>query len=493
MLMNNRTCLKRIWILPLVVVLVLAAENGHPAKKKDKDKKNKQVFAMTETELQSQVMSFADRYASIMATASGSYDNQSPPPPQRRIVRSNVIYSVAAAFTIAAESDPDAALLDMVVMVTLGRMIFEEHWLKEFGSPVKPIVDGFQQAEEDIWQITEQVLSPEQQKELYAVIKEWRQDNPKLYFFSYIRFSDFAADRRRSKSAKTQKAKGLFKSVESATQQVEEVRLLAERGMFLGTRLPLLTGAFADLWISQLTANPEVGKVLGDFHQFSEISRRMADVAEKLPDQIAKERHLTIQQATESISDLTAKTLDQVADRVANERRETISQFIYELSQERRNTIQDFLSQEKLLRGMMTDLKQTIVAGNELLTSATTLTERLNLQASVAGDGVPSKPFDIRDYRATLTEASTVIQQLDGLVKSVEQLMVSPGWANSLPRIIEAIEQIEAKGGRWITYSFLLGVALVLIFLVGAVVAMLVYRHVSQRIGGIKDHEANAS
>ncbi len=241
------------------------------------------------------------------------------------IVRSNVVYSIAAAFTIAAESDPDAALLDMVVMVTLGRMIFEEQWLKEFGSQVKPIVTGFQKAEEDIWQIAEQVLIPKQQIELYTIIKDWRQDNPGLYFFSYVRFSDFAADRRRTKLSKTLKTKGLFKSVESATQQVEEVRLLAERGMFLGTRLPLLAVAFADLWISQLTANPDVNKILADIHQFSEVSRRLADVAEKLPDQIAKERNLTIQQATESISELTSKTLDEVSGRVPMNVRKQLS------------------------------------------------------------------------------------------------------------------------------------------------------------------------
>ncbi len=130
----------------------------------------------------------------------------------------------------------------------------------------------------------------------------------------------------------------------------------------------------------------------------------------------------------------------------------------------------------------MTDLRQTLVAGNELLTSAKILTERLNLSASEASNGVTSKPFDIKDYQATLTDASTVIKQLDGLVKTVEQLMISPGWENSLPRIIEAIEQVEAKGGRWVTYSFLLGIALILIFLVGSVAAMLAYRYFSQRM-----------
>ena len=42
---------------------------------------------------------------------------------------------------------------------------------------------------------------------------------------------------------------GLFGTVRQVTEQVEETRMLAERGIFLGTRLPLLTGisAFAHI------------------------------------------------------------------------------------------------------------------------------------------------------------------------------------------------------------------------------------------------------
>ena len=99
----------------------------------------------------------------------------------------------------------------------------------------------------------------------------------------------------------------------------------------------------------------------------------------------------------------------------------------------------------------------------------------------------PSEPFDIKDYQATLVEASNVIGQADVLVKTVDQLMLSPGWEKGLPRIIEAMEQAAAKGEKWVTYAFLLGIVLILFLLMGAVVAMLTYRFAAQRLFGARN------
>jgi hypothetical protein len=360
MFLNSRLSFKSLLIFQVVVILALATGTGHTATKKEKDKKKKEAYVMTEAELQSQVMSFADRFASIIVAAFNVYDAQSPPPEHRRIVRGSTVYAMAAAVTIAAEADPDVALLDMVTMVVLGRMVFEEHWRKKFGKQVDPILKGFQKAETDIWQITAKVLTPEQQKELRALIRQWHRDNPEVTFFAYVRFSDFASERRKSKLSKT-KAKGIFKTVKSATRQVEEARLLAERGMYLGTRLPMMIGVFADVWLSTVFINPEVNKITADLHQFSDISGRLADLVEKLPNHITGEREAAVKQVMEEMDTFSQVTLDRLMEKVA-------------------------------------------------------------------------------------------------------------------------IEQVEAKGGRWVTYSFLLGIALILIFLVGAVVAMLAYRYVSQRM-----------
>ena len=71
---------------------------------------------MTEAELQLDLMSYADRYASVAAQAIDDVERMGPPPETRRAILGDLVYSTAAAFTIAAEPDPQLALLDLVVL-----------------------------------------------------------------------------------------------------------------------------------------------------------------------------------------------------------------------------------------------------------------------------------------------------------------------------------------------------------------------------------------
>jgi predicted DNA-binding ribbon-helix-helix protein len=399
------------------------------------------------------------------------------------------VYSVADAFTIAAGPNPATAFLDMVVMVTLGRMVFEEHYAKKYGSEVAPLIKGFQTAERDIWQIADRVLTKQQQKELIVMIRDWRRKHSDVVIFSLVRFSDFEEGRGISDASGTKSTGGLFQSVAKATEQVEEMRLLAERGMYLGTRMPLMTGAFADVWLSQWSANPDVNRILTDLHQLSEVSKRLADIGEKLPDNITAEREAAVKQVmqeTDRVSQITLErimqkvakereaTVDQLVDRLAKERENAINQLVEQIASQRRSTIEDFLAEEKRMRGLLTDLKETLTAGNDVLTVTNTLVERLNL----GGATTPSEPFDIKDYQATLGEASNVIRQLKGLVETVDKT----GWEQSLPQVIKVIEQLEKGGEKWVAYTVIRGVVLIIIFLIGAVFAMLAYRYFSQRI-----------
>ena len=145
------------------------------------------------------------------------------------------------------------------------------------------------------------MLTSEQRGELRQLILLWRKNNPDKVVYNYLRFSDFAAQRRNSTLVKKVQAGGLFKTVQEVTQQVEETRMLAERGIFLGTRLPLLTGNFAEVWMSQLLVSPETSKILADVHTFSTVSERLAKVAEQLPNQIMKD-----------VSKLQKQTVNQV-------------------------------------------------------------------------------------------------------------------------------------------------------------------------------------
>lgn len=472
--MDSNNSFKRFLIPPVVGLIFLVVGMGYGATK-NKDKNN-ETYVMTEAELQSQIMSFADRFSAIIVTALEEYEDLSPSSYNRRAVLVHTVYPIATAYTIAVESDPAVALLDMVVMVTLGRMIYETVGVKDLGKDVEPIIKGFRKAENDIWGIAKQVLTPDEQKELYDLIHQWTQKHPEVLGFSHIRFKNFASERRQSKLARGEKPTGLFKSVKKASQEAEEIRLLAERGMFLATRLPLMTGLFADTWASRLTANPDINQTLNDLHTFSSVAERLASSTDNLSKEITAQRKATVDQVMAEVSKLREETIDQVMKRVSIEREAAIDQFIDRFAKERKQTIDDLLAEEERIKALIAELRQTLAVGNELVTSSNTLVARLGFEE---GD-TSSEPFDIKEYQTTLTEASKMIQQADGLIKTVDQLMLSPGWENSLPRIIEALDSAEKEASEWATHAFLLGMGLIAAFFL----ALLVYRYASERLLG---------
>ncbi len=469
-------CLALLWLFTFTGVVPAA-----PKKSVSEDS-----ATINEAELQSQVMAFADRFIPLIVSGITPYRGQAPPPEEYKRVYSLTTYSFSSAFTIAAQPSPVGALLDMVAMVTLGRIIFEQDLLVEYGPGLEPVVAAFRKAENDIWQVAAEVLNADQLGKLRSLIHQWRLNHPDTFFFPSVRFSDFSAFRG-NLGEKT--SGGLFKSVENATQQVEEIRLLAERGMYLGTRMPMLTGLFAGVWFSQLAQHPDMNNILNDVKKFSDVSERLAAIAEQLPDQIAVERDKTIKQAMENITALTITAMDETekktlvmieeaANRVSREREAAIKHLMSEFSVERKQIIEDFLNEDQRMRGLLGELRRTLLVGNDILQSVNTLTQTLDLGSEETQAGDPARPFEIKDYQATLKEASTTIGQLHDMLKTIDQM----GLERTLPQIVRAVEAIEERGEKWVFLAFILGVALILIFLLGAVIASLVYRHFANRI-----------
>jgi hypothetical protein len=228
-----------------------------------------------------------------------------------------------------------------------------------------------------------------------------------------------------------------------------------------------MLGAFTDTWFSRLATNPNFNKILKDIDQLTEVSERLADVAEKLPDHVAKERAKTIKQAMENIS---------------AERQAAIKQFMVDLSTERKKAIQEFLDEEQRMRGLLTELRQTLTAGSELVTSANTLAERLDLGHSETDAASSSEPFNIKDYQATLVEASSAIQKMDVLTKTIEHLMVSPGGKQLEQILDKSVDRAEKEGEKIIDYTFRRAVLLIMIFLAGYIGARLAYDYLAGKL-----------
>ena len=446
--------------LALGATILMVAGVGHAAKKPKPDE-----YVVTEAELQLELMSFADRYAAMAAQAIDDVERLGPPPETRRAILGDMVFSAAAAFTVAADPDPQLALLDMVVMTTLGRIVYEDYWRPRLGDAVEPVVTAFEKLEQDVWTVAAPILDEAQQQELRERIDTFHADNPELSTFSHLRFADFPSKRATS-TLKKKKSGGIFGSVRNITDQVEQTRIMAERAMFLSTRLPLLTGGFADIWVSRLSYNPAIEEIRQDVRTFAVVSDRLATVAEQLPEQITSERTEAIEQVMREADTLRYDAIEHLFEGFAEERQEMLRQFIEE---------------EQRLGGLLTELRHTLTEANTLTVSVDTLAQRFDVGAPAEE---PTEPFVIEDYRRTIVDTGVVVEQLNGLVETTNELLNSPGADRLVPSLVEAINEAGETSEDLVDHSLFRAAFLILFALVGYVLARLCYQWLAMRIFG---------
>lgn len=206
--------------------------------------------------------------------------------------------------------------------------------------------------------------------------------------------------------------------------------LLAERGLYLGARMPMLANGIAQMGLIQMLMQPEVKQVMADTNKLSEAMNRLAKVTEKLP------------------ADL----------------------------------LQDLLLGEKRLRGLLADVQQTLTVGNELMTSTnSTLSTTSDLVARLGLDqsATNGQAIDI----VALTGA---VEKLNTLVASLGQLLESPGWEQRLPQLLQVLDKAELEGEDFVDHTFIRAIMLMLIFLLGSFLTGLLYKYVTRRVFSTK-------
>ena len=452
--------LPRSFILIIVASLYFFQISGHA------DAASPKKNVVTIIELQSMLMGYADRFNNTLFDAYLQFGEANPSPAARAYVLNDMVYTQASMFTLAAEPNPEKSLLDMVAVTTLGRLIYQNTLRQKYGAPIEKMAAAYKQLESDIWGIANTILTNQQQQELHNLILAWRRNHPNKVKFNLVRFNNFAVDRNKSTLVENKKARGLFKSVDKATKEIEEVRMVTERSLYLGTRLPLLIGNFSEAWINDLMVNPELSKILNNIETFSDVSERLASVAESLPADFAKERKVAINQVMKEVDTLSQKTLDQVMSRVALERKDAIDQFMDRIAAERKSGLEEIIAEEQRIKDMVIELRKMFTEGNNLLVSANTLTHNLNLDEPT-DQPADTKPFDIREYRDTIIEVTASAREFSVLVDKMEGLVSSKGWEQLMPQIVESITRVENEGEKFINHAFQMAIVLILIWLAG--------------------------
>jgi hypothetical protein len=328
--------------------------------------------------------------------------------------------TVVSVYTNAADPDPLIGLLNTAVIISFGKMIYEQHWQKKYGASLDGIINVISELEKEIWKTVSQVLSEEQKNDLRNMILARRKKNPDLLDFAQLRFKDIASLRKESKLESKVKSGGFLAPVSDATKQIEETRQLAERAIFLATRLPLTAGVFMDVWLSQWLTNPDVKDLTTDLKKMSTSVHELTSLVENLPGQMQQ---------------IGTTTVDQVMDRIAIERQ---------------HLVRDLGAEQQRLSGLIKQFHQTVNAGETLITSLDGLAERSGLS--------PDNPitFDIDVYKKTVEEMRGAATEMTALVGALNQLVVSPQIQEWLPHMKTGIEQLSGESRRIINHVFLM-------------------------------------
>jgi hypothetical protein len=407
---------------------------------------------ITEAELQTGIMDFAERYRLAVW---GALDNlkRAETEPQKRIAAQywKVLYS-SAAMGIAAGRNPGENLLDMVVFITLGRMSVEEYWVPQvFGGKGSPLLDAYRRLETDMGAMAGEVLSPSQQERLRDLIRHWRAAHPKQYQVSQVRWKDLGLLKGESSVAYFKQANNLLVEVEKAYIKVDSAFLLSERGIFYLKHMPEIVTLQTELILDQIANTPEAGQFLGNLNRMARSFDSLAQTTRALPQKIAAERGLAVSQVTSW------------------------------LEAQRPKLWQDLEAQEPRLKGLLAELKDTLETGNSLSQSmgrTTASLEKLFDRWRTDKD----RPVEIADYIKTLEKISEAARGLQTLIESVDKLAATPEDRGGLPRLLGVLQQTNAEVKGLMNHAFLLGALLLVLLLSGLVAALLAYRYLSERL-----------
>ena len=407
---------------------------------------------VTMAELDGLTRAFADRYVGLLYSVCDALQEDNPDPAQRRAAQMLLVDNATNVYDIASNADAFTRVLDLVVVTTLVSQVWDDDGraVAVFGKQGQALAAALSQARAESRMLAARVLTADQIDILESLLRDWRQENPKVVRASFVRFSNFAIGRGRSTAAQILEARGLFAEVAEAGQSIDEARLLGERMFYRLKRESTLLRWQAAAIKGDLVATPELNMALADMHS-------LTDQIEQLPANIAAER--------QAILTGIDNRLPRADATIAN--------------------VRATLDEADML---VTALKPVSESFNEMLTTVDALFAQY-AALGLARTGNEGPPFDIREYEQTAKEVKLAAEKLDELLTTTVRLLGSPELGGGIQEVNDAFDErimtVSAQSQVVMNAFFwracaLLGVLFVMLILY-RVISLLLMRSLEKR------------
>ena len=402
---------------------------------------NRATGPVTFMVLQAQVMRFADTYVATVAQACDDVTANTTNSETRLAMLRWKLGQATSAYTDATGQNPAVNVLDMLVLVTMARMVVEEYGVGTYGDAIQPLLEAQRSLETNAWNLAGGVLKPSQQQELRGLIQEWRAKHPHQRYIGPIRFGEFVAALGRTPTKATSAPTSIFSllyldplaGLDPTAAAIEETRELGERAMYYSQRMPTLLSWQVEVVAYQLAGQPESQQILADANRLASSAETFAKTSEQLPQLANDQRQAAIQQLLDG------------------------------------------------LKSQNTDVRQTLNAGGDaamaINNAIQSLTEFVRYvsptNAGPASGSTNSHPFNVLDYGTAASQIGAAANNLNELLTTINQ---------SVPQLAQLQQQTAADANRVVDHAFRRGLILILVLLAGSVAAGLTYRFLADRL-----------
>ena len=403
---------------------------------------NVQTGPVTYPVLQQQLMRFADTYAATVAQACDEISANNTNTTIRLTALRWKLGQATSAYTDATGQNPVVNALDLLVLVSISRIVVEGYGVQTYGDAVLPLLDVQRSLETNAWKLAGGVLKPSQQQELWDLINEWHAKNPNQRYVGQIRFREFVSALGRMPSQSATAPTSIFSllyldplaGLDPTAAAIEETRELGERVMYYTQRMPSLLSWQAEVLAYQLADQPASQQVLDDAGRLATSSEIFAQTAKQLPQLINDQRQAAIQQILDG---LTAEG----------------------------NKSRDLLTETRLTLDSAGTAATNLNAAIQSLTAFVQYVSPTNTSPTSATTNSP--PFNVLDYGVAASKIGAAAGNLNALLASVNQ---------STPQLEKLGQQTKTDADEVVRHAFIYGLILILILLSGSVLAALIYR-----------------
>ena len=440
------------------MALLLAVILPSPALAQRAAEQEEEQATISQAELHALTNGFADRYMTYIVSAAEQIEKNNTNAQQRRLAHRIKLVQISAVYDIVTNPDPFTQLLDLTLVVSLQarKWIDDDMAEKWFGPRGRHLVGAMRQARTDIWKIASRVMRTSQLEQLDTLILQWHRRHPDIELVSYVRFDDFAASRGKSIVAEVAQGGGFLAPVGEATKAVDEVRLLGERAFYLGKRMPFLLSWQAREALADALNSPDLAQINAIAPNIAASVERATKLAERLPDEIARER--------QAVDALFAKHMPLV-DKTLLMTRDIV------------NDSTALATEAINLSGSVESLLARLDQAGQTLQQTVGAIDDAFMRPNRDKPADPNaKPFDIAEYASAAESVTVTLQRASTLLSEVRTSLSSPELVDTLQGSIAAsVDRAADRSARLIDTIFWRIAAL----LVLAFVLALLYRFAS--------------